>query len=207
MAKFPRLDVVSYNDARSQIQSGDILIASGEYMFSKLIQRATDSVWSHVAFVMRLDSIDRVMVLESIEGKGVRTIPLSEYVGDFEGTGVGYNGRLAIARHSQFQSKCTPDKLKAMAQFAVDRFAYPYDEEEIARITARIVASALGFKKGDIKRDKEYICSEYVYECYRQIGIDVPFDKRGFVAPADFAKDQNVSLLLELEVNRDSNAG
>jgi hypothetical protein len=31
-----------------------------------------------VAFVMRLDEIDRVMVLESIEGKGVRTVPLSE---------------------------------------------------------------------------------------------------------------------------------
>lgn len=205
MAKFPELAVVDYNDARSIIQSGDILIASGEYMFSKLIQRATDSVWSHVAFVMRLDSIDRVMVLESIEGKGVRTIPLSEYVGDFEGTGIGYNGRLAIARHSQFQIICTPEKLKAMAQFAVDRFAYPYDDEEIARITARIVASAIGFKKDEIKRDQEYICSEYVYECYKQVGIDVPYDRRGFVAPADFAKDQQINLLWELKVKRDSN--
>jgi hypothetical protein len=175
-------------------------------MFSKLIQRATGSVWSHVAFVMRLDAIDRVMVLESIEGKGVRTIPLSEYVADFEGTKAGYNGRLAIARHGQFAAKCTPDRLKAMAQFAVDRFAYPYDDEEIARITARIVASAVGFKKGEIKRDQEYICSEYVYECYRQIGIDIPYDKRGFVAPADFAKDQNVRLLWELKVKRGGDA-
>lgn len=202
MAKFPKLDLMDYQGVRTQIHSGDILLASGEYMFSKLIQRATDSCWSHVAFVMRLDSIDRVMVLESIEGKGVRTVPLSEYVGNFEGSGVGYKGRLAIARHSQFAAKSTPDKIKSMAQFAVDRFAYPYDEEEIARITARIVGSALGFKKSEIKRDQEYICSEYVYECYKQIGLDVPFDKRGFVAPADFAKDANVRLLWELQVRR-----
>ncbi len=38
---------------------------------------------------MRLDEIDRVMVLESIEGKGVRTVPLSEYVKNFKGTGQG----------------------------------------------------------------------------------------------------------------------
>src|SRR5512143_946239 len=151
MPDFPSLIALQYGDVRNQIKSGDILLANGEYMFSKLIQRATDSCWSHVAFVMRLDSIDRVMVLESIEGKGVRTIPLSDYVSDFEGTGVGYKGRLVLGRHSQFDTKCTPDKLKAMAQFAVDRFAYSYDEEEIARITARIVASKLGFEKGEIK--------------------------------------------------------
>lgn len=91
-----------------------------------------------------------------------------------------------------------------MSQFAVDRFAYPYDEEEIARITARIVASALGFGKGEIERDQEYICSEYVFECYKRIGIDIPYDERGFVAPADFARNEKVRLLWELEVKRKS---
>lgn len=200
MAAFPKLSVVDYDTVRTQIQSGDILIASGQYMFSKLIQKATDSCWSHVAFVMKLEEIDRVMVLESIEGRGVRTIPLSEYVDNFEGTGVGYNGRLAIARHANFTESSTPEGLRSMAQFAVDRLAYPYDEEEIARITARIVGSAIGFKKGEIKRNEEYICSEYVFECYQRLGIKISYDKRGFVAPADFANDKNVSLLWELRV-------
>ena len=201
MKKFPKLPFKSYAEARTEIRSGDVLLASGEYMFSKLIQRATDSCWSHVAFVLRLDAIDRVMVLESIEGKGVRTIPLSEYVRNFEGTGAGYKGRLAIARHALFEEKATEDRLREMAQFAVDRFARPYDDEEIARITARIVGSALGFKKSEIKRDDEYICSEYVSECYGCIGLKIEYDKRGFVAPADFSVDQNMALLYEVEVD------
>ena len=135
------------------------------------------------------------MVLESIESKGVRTIPLGEYVDNFEGSEFGYRGRLAIAWHSGFQDQCMPDKLKAMAQFAVDRFAYPYNDEEIARITARIVASALGFMKGEIERKQEYVCSEYVFECYKQISINVPYDERGFILPADFPKGPDIRLL------------
>ncbi|MFZ2950565.1 MAG: hypothetical protein WA003_13910 [Desulfuromonadaceae bacterium] len=57
------------------------------------------------------------------------------------------------------ENEATPANLRLMSQFAVDRFAYP-DEEEIARIIARIVGSALGFEKGEIERDQEYICSE-----------------------------------------------
>jgi hypothetical protein len=199
MSKFPKLELKTYEQARPELRSGDVLLASGEYMFSKLIQRATGSCWSHVAFVMRLDVIDRVMVLESIEGKGVRTIPLSEYVRNFEGTASGYKGRLAIARHQGFAAKASPEALKDMAQFAVDRFARPYDEEEIARITARIVGAALGFKRSEIARNEEYICSEYVWECYARLGLKIAHDKRGFVAPADFAKDPNMSVLYELQ--------
>ncbi len=204
MTRFPRLQKVRYDEVRARIQNGDLLLCSGNYMFSKLIQKATDSCWSHVAFVLKVDAIDRVMVLESIEGKGVRTVALSEYVRNFEGTGCGYQGRLAIARHEDFAAKASPERLKEMSQFAVDRFAYPYDDEEIARITARIVGSALGFKKGEIERDQEYICSEYVFECYQRLGIDIPYDKRGFVAPADFARDKKVSLLWELHVDREA---
>jgi len=202
MPNFPELPSARYVDVRNEIRNGDILLCSGEYMFSKLIQKATGSCWSHVAFVLRIEEIDRVMVLESIEGKGVRTVALSEYVSNFEGTGAGYNGRLAIARHGDFSARATPENLRSMSQFAVDRFAHPYDEEEIARITARIVGSFLGFEKGEIERDQEYICSEYVYECYRNIGIDIPYDRRGFVAPADFARADKVSLLWEIAVKR-----
>ena len=202
MNSFPQLPMKSYSEARQDIRSGDILIASGNYMFSKIIQHATDSCWSHVALVMRLDDIDRVMVLESVEDKGVRTIPLSEYVNNFEGTGVGYKGRLAIARHKHFENLGKGEALKRMAQFAVDRFARPYDQEEIARITARIVGSAIGFKKGQIKRNDAFICSEYVFECLDRIGIKIDCVNPSFVAPSDFPKDVNVSLRFELGVKK-----
>lgn len=200
MNSFPELPLVEYEAFRPEIQSGDILLASGQYMFSRLIQKATGSCFSHVAFVMRLDEIDRVMVLESIEGKGVRTIPLSEYTQNFEGSGRGYKGRLALVRHQEFAAKATAPGLRSMAQFAVDRLARPYDEEEIARITARIVAGALGFAPDEVQRNDEYICSEYVWECYARLGITVPHDPRGFIAPADFARAAHMQWLCELRV-------
>lgn len=198
MSAFPAgLKSIKYEQARSQIRSGDILIASGDYGFSKLIRFATDSCWSHVAFVMRLDQIDRIMVLESIEGHGVRTIPLSDYVTDFEGTGESYKGRLVIARHNKFLT-VTDEQLKIMARFAVDRFAYPYDEDEVARIAGRIIASKIGFGGHDFERNDEYICSEYVYECYQKVSIDVKINSNGFILPDDFSKDPEIQLLFEI---------
>ena len=202
--KLPKLPLVTYGFARSEIRDGDVLLASGSYAFSKLIQQASNSPWSHVAFVLKLASVDRIMVLESVEGVGVRTIPLSEYTRNFEGSGKGYNGRLAIARHDKFVASATPEKMKAMTQFAVDRFSYPYDNEEIARIATRIVGSALGFTQQDLVRDNEFICSEYVYECYKILGIDIAYNPLGFIAPANFADDINMKLLWELQVEENN---
>ncbi len=200
--KFPTDRAEPYARARAKIQSGDILLCSGSGVFSRMIQAGTKSVWSHVGFVMRLDAVDRVMVLESLEPLGVRTVPLSKYLNDYDSEGNGYPGGLAIARHDDFARKATPAKLKKFAQFGMDLFGYPYDKKEIAKIAARIAGSYLPFSSDDrraIKRDRDYICSEYLWECYRSLGINVTYDRRGFVAPADFARDKKVKLVTVLK--------
>ena len=84
MKGFPRREKQDYDKFRHQIASGDLLLCSGSGMFSRMIQASTKSVWSHVGFVMRLDSIDRIMVLESVEPLGVRTVPLIKYLTDYD---------------------------------------------------------------------------------------------------------------------------
>jgi hypothetical protein len=146
---------------------------------------------------MRLPELDRVMVLESVEPLGVRTVPLSKYLTDYDSEGNGYNGGLVIARHEDFSTKATDKKMKKFGQFAVDLFGYPYDKDEIAKIATRIAASYLPFtrkEQNELKPDREFICSEYAWECYKEIGIRIEHDGRGFIAPADFAKDKNVQL-------------
>ena len=200
--RFPRQKPVSYKIVRSQLASGDLLLCSGSGMFSRMIQAATDSVWSHVALVMRLDAIDRVMVLESLEPVGVRTVPLSKYLTDYDSRGNPYPGGLAVARHGDFRALASKATLRELGQFAVDLFGYPYDMDEVAKIAARIVASKLGFTKRSkkaVRRDSEYICSEYVWECYDRLGIDIPYNPRGFVAPADFARAAGVHLQAVLQ--------
>ena len=93
-------------------------------------------------------------------------------------------------------------QLRKFGQFAADLFGYPYDKDEIAKIAARIAASYLPFSGEDrraLKPDREYICSEYVWECYRQLGIRIGHDRRGFIAPADFARAEEVTLVAVLK--------
>ncbi len=195
--KFPTAPAVDYAQFRSRIASGDLLLCSGSGIFSRMIQAGTSSAWSHVGFVMRLDAIDRVMVLESVEPLGVRTVPLSKYLTDYDSEDNPYPGGFVIARHDDFEAKATQAKLRKFGQFAVNLFGYPYDKDEIAKIAARIVAGFLPFSAADkkaLKRDREYICSEYVWECYKSLGIRVEHDKKGFIAPADFSKAKEVKL-------------
>ena len=181
---------------RKKIENGDLLMCAGRKWTSKLIREATGSCWSHVAFVMRIPQIDRVMVLESVESKGVRTIPLSHYLSNYEQSGKAYDGGLVIARHAELAGKATPAAMKKLGQKAVNLFGYPYDRVEISRIAVRIASAKLGFSKRyteRLKRNGEYICSEYVEECYRSIGVRITH-KSGYITPGDFARDRHVGL-------------
>jgi len=200
--KFPKQAAVPYEDIRNQLQDGDVLLCSGSGVFSAMIQQATKSVWSHVAFVLRLDSIDRVMVLESVEPIGVRTVRLSKYLEDYANDNKPYPGGLAILRHKEFNASIEKNKLTELAKYAVDQFGYPYDIDEIAKIAARILASTIPFTKRQLKKiesDREFICSEYVARCYAAVGLQVQWNQLGFVAPSDFAADSNFDLIAVLK--------
>lgn len=199
---FPGGPAADYRtEVRPRLQDGDVLICAGSGVFSAMIQQATQSAWSHVAFVLRLPSIDRVMLLESVEPVGVRTVRLSKYLDDYANDGRPYPGGLAVIRHRDFAA-LPPGRLDALAAFAVDQFGYPYDKGDVARIAARILAARVPFTRGQrerIRADREYICSEYVAACYEAAGLPVQWNRNGFVAPADFAADPAFSLVAVLQ--------
>lgn len=200
--KFPQDAVSDYDKTRKNLQNGDVLICSGTGVFSSMIQQATGSIWSHVAFVLRLESIDRIMLLESVEPIGVRTVRLSKYLEDYGNDGKPYPGGMAIIRNKKFANTVGQKKLTELAQYAVDQFGYPYDKDEIAKIAARILASKVPFKKRQLKKiepDREFICSEYVARCYEQVGLDIQWNQLGFVAPSDFAADPDFDLVAILK--------
>jgi hypothetical protein len=197
--KFPAGPALAYDTLRAKLKTGDVLICSGTGIFSGMIQQATDSVWSHVGMIVRLDDVDRVMLLESLEPVGVRTVRLSSYLDGYDPQKrTAYKGGLVIIRHKDFTAGVPNSKLRKLIQFAVDRFGYPYDRDEIAKIASRIMAWKIPFTKRQMRRiepDEEYICSEYVAKCYEEIGISVQWNPAGFVAPADFASDPSFSLV------------
>lgn len=200
--EFPAKPVTDYTRVRSELQNGDVLICSGTGVFSSMIQQATGSVWSHVAFILRLDEIDRVMLLESVESIGVRTIRLSRYLTNYHNDGEAYPGGLAVIRNRQFAQTVAADKLEKLARYAVDQFGYPYDKDEIARIAARILASRIPFEEHQWQRiapNHEFICSEYVARCYAQAGLNIQWNRLGFIAPSDFAADPDFDLMTVLK--------
>lgn len=179
------LPVLPYSEVRTKLKSGDILFTSGDYLISKAIQKMTGSPWSHVGIVFRLDSIDRVLILESVEDMGVRFAPLSKYLNDYE-DGKPYKGRAVLARCKDV----TSETIIGLSTFGIDELTQPYDKDEIAKIMARIT---LGIGKKE--RDREYICSELVYECFARAGKEFAFNPKGFISPEDVWVDEKLSLV------------
>lgn len=179
------LPVLPYSDLRAKLKSGDILFTSGDYLVSKAIQKVTDSPWSHVGIVFRLDSIDRMLLLESVEDMGVRFAPLSKYLNDYE-DGKPYKGRAVLARCKDVTSAT----VVSLSTFGIDELTQPYDKDEVAKILARIT---LGIGKKE--RDREYICSELVYECFSHAGKEFAYNPKGFISPEDVWADGKLSLV------------
>jgi hypothetical protein len=199
--RFPTDPVTPYTEIGALARSGDLLLCSGNYWFSKLLRKASDSCWSHVGLVMRTDEADGLLVLESVERLGVRTVPLSKYLEDYDDEGHPYQGGVALARHRDFAARSNPEVLRQLARAAAERFGYAYGADQIGRIAARITASRLAQERdewSELERRGDYICSEYVSDCYRSLGVEIKPARRGFVAPADFARDPAVELLAVL---------
>lgn len=74
------LPLVSYQDIRDELKTGDLFFGSGSYFFSGIIQRLTKSTWSHVAIIYKDEELQRILVLEAEPFYGVRMIPLAKAI-------------------------------------------------------------------------------------------------------------------------------
>jgi len=187
------------------IATGDLLLCSGTGFFARMIQAATDSEWSHVGVLIRVEAINRITVVESLEPVGVRCVPLEKYLEDYDSRGNPYPGKICIGRHRDFEAKAGPAALRNCARFAVDQLGYPYDTQMIAKIAARIMLTRVvlapdrrdlenRWSREGLERDKDYICSELAWECYQSIGLGIEHDERTFIAPSDFANDPRIEI-------------
>jgi hypothetical protein len=158
-----RLPVQAYEGLREVLRSGDLVFCSGSYAFSGLIQKFTGSVWSHVGIIYRDEHLGRVFILESETGIGVRLVPLSKYLRDYHGRRRPYRGQIVVGR---MEPGLEDDQARRAVSFGMDLLTRPYDNWEIIRIALRIL-----FRVGRRTRDRRFICSELVDECFRAAGV------------------------------------
>ena len=180
-----QLPLYPYAAMREDLQTGDLIFCSGSYFFSQTIQRFTRSVWSHVGMIYKDPTLERVFILESEIMIGVRLAPLSKYLRDYHGKNRPYKGNIVIARlHPSIDEK----KLNHAISFGMDELTKPYDSFEIMRIGFRIL-----FNVSRRTRDRKYICSELVYECFDRIGVPINLENE-YVSPDDIWQDEQVQL-------------
>ncbi len=182
-----------------RVRDGDILLCSGNDPFSRLIGWSTGSPWTHVALAFRWPALGRIMVFESVQKIGVRAVPLSKFVSQSSTGRKPYPGKIILARHEDYASARGgrhSAAMKRLADFAVDRFGDPFAAREIANIGVRICLGSLRRKMPKSLGPKNaFICSEYAAKCFEKIGIEILWDGRGFIAPADFARDPKVKAI------------
>jgi hypothetical protein len=190
----------SYDEIRKQVRDGDLLLCSANDVFSRLIRWATKSRWSHVAIAFRMEEIDRVMVLECVEKMGVRAVPLSAFIARTSNGVEPYPGRILLARHQGMSAKSRNQPMRRMAAFAFDRLGDRFSKAEVNKIALRVVLGR--FKRRlhpSLGPKDEFICSEYVARCLETVGIKIPWDGLGFIAPADFARDPRIDAVAQIE--------
>lgn len=184
-----KTQIVRYEDIRNSLKTGDIIFCSGNYTFSKIIQRFTKSVWSHVGIVYYNTGVDRMLVLESEKLYGVRLAPLSKYIKDYHGRNKPYKGVIAVAR---LEPELDLEVIKRGIGFGMDELTKPYDDWEILRIAFRIL-----FKIGKRVRDRKYICSELVQACYHQAGIKFLYRNK-IISPDDIWNDSRLVMMYRI---------
>ena len=184
-----KIAITPYEKIRDSLEIGDLFFASGDYLLSKLIEEFTKSPFSHIGIIFPVKSLERVLLLESVEDYGVRFAPLSKYLNDYK-DGKPYKGMIVFARVDGLDK----EKMAEIAKFGIDELTKKYDTEEIARIVSRIALN-----RGKKIRDREYICSELVYECFLRAGTEFPYDKRGFISPENIWEDKRVKMIARVK--------
>jgi hypothetical protein len=178
-----------YKSIRHELQTGDIVFCSGNYIFSKIIQKFTKSVWSHVGVIYRDEVLDRVLILESETGIGVRLAPFSKYLKDYHGKNKPYHGNMFIGKVNPLP---VLENRRLGISFGLDELTKPYDNWEIIRIAIRIM---FGITKK--QQDRKYICSELVQEVFSHAGVEFP-TKNSIISPVDIWVDDRVQMQFRL---------
>lgn len=124
-------------------------------------------------------------MLEAEPKFGIRLIPISKYLKDYNGTKRPYKGQVVIAK---LDFDMEHESLNKAISFGLDELTRPYYNWEIIRIMLRIL-----FKIGKKERNKNYICSELVRDAFAKAGVVFRMHNT-YISPQEIWKDPRMEL-------------
>lgn len=171
--------LLNYDEIRSDMKDGDVLMFKGTGWLSTLIKSKTNSVYSHAGIVAWWG--DRLMVLEAV-GKGLEARPISYNLKKYEGGFDYYKSKKDIPAE-------TRQKMLTYAQLQLGK---KYATMRMVKFFFKVM---LGFKFSQEEKDDtagvsgEYFCSHYVAAIYNSVGIDLQVNMSDkYTTPEQVAK-------------------
>lgn len=192
-AELERIPVEPYGSVRPLLRTGDVLLAAGEHWISHVISRATRSPMTHAGIVYVMPEEDRVLLLEAVEGAGVRLAPLSRLV--WGAAQQRYRGMLFVLRH---RDPVTRLGLRSASQFGFDRLTARYGYWTLAVILARIL---LGLRQTRTEvEDDAFVCSEFAatWLVSAGLGLGEHVADYGFTTPGALWSDPHLELIARI---------
>lgn len=197
--------MATYKSVRSTLDTGDIVLFSGKGVSSSVIRWFTDSKWSHVGMVMRLEDWDMVLLWESTglhnikdivtgkEKKGVQLVPLSGRLST-------YKGKVAIRRLTMKRTKEMKETLKNLREVFKNK---EYEKSEIQLLKAAY-EGPFGENVEDLS---SLFCSELIAEAYQRMGLLAEPPKgqpSNEFTPAEFSSEnKDLKLLKKAELGKE----
>jgi len=193
--KFDALEKAPYSQLRQNILNGDLLFCGGNYAFSKVIRYFSGgSRVSHIGIVYWWNG--RLMLLESVENDGVRIVPVSQYLYNYENSNNPYDGRIYLARdtrlyrtHESMRNQQVDRLLTQAASLLNKKFGF-WD------VVVFFWKGATG--RGTYHVNDYFLCSEFVTKCFDLIELKYPDDGSGFITPEHIAGAPSVNALCEI---------
>jgi hypothetical protein len=171
----------SYQDLREQIRTGDLLLFRGNRLLSGVIERLSDSPYSHVAILARWQ--DRVVAFQADEG-GVAILPASKMVCKYQGKVDWWSLKHHLRDSGVFQE----DQL---LNAALTMLGVKYGYLRLVELGIRILLGRTLNPKDAHATPDSLFCSEFVSRCFRAASNDVldvnPQANDASTSPSNFA--------------------
>ncbi len=175
--------MMSYNEIRDRLDTGDIVLFSGKGLISMGLQIGSLCSWSHVAIVVKVKDPDVILLYQSTP-----VCKAKDFLADKPKQGVqinllsqaieSYKGKVAVRLLNVDR---TDEMLKNLNEFRSEMKGRPY-EKRIMDMVKAVWDGPFGHVEEDLS---SLFCSELVAEAYQRMGLLTP-DEQGGKASAEY---------------------
>ena len=168
-----------YEDVRSKLKNGDILLYKANRLVDKLIRYATKSEYSHSGIIVWWN--ERLMVMDARSKTGVVIMPLSRNIARWNGDVEWYTSKKNLSKKDR----------ERMIVFAQRELGKKYSAWQAFKVYLYEKFTSIFERRHKNHSSSKLFCSYYVAQIYSSVGLSLTQSKDDcFMSPADIAESK-----------------